>query len=88
MLAPDVLRFPAYAAVATGVLARVRAYVGVPLEGDAGSFFGTLCAFAGTPQPRPPKDLLSAVELMGQMLSTILAHPLCQPCVRHQDRPD
>lgn len=74
MLAPDVLRFPAYAAVATGVLARVRAYVGVPLEGDAGSFFGTLCAFAGTPQPRPPKDLLSAVELMAQMLSTILAH--------------
>lgn len=74
MLAPDVLTIPAYAAAATGVLARVRAYVGVPLEGDASSFFGTLCAFAGTPQSGPPKDLLSVVELVGQMLSTILAH--------------
>ncbi|MDQ2756586.1 MAG: diguanylate cyclase [Actinomycetota bacterium] len=74
MLAPDVLTVPAYAATATGVLARVRAYVGVPLEGDSGVFFGTLCAIAGTPQPDAPDDLLSVVELVGQMLSTILAH--------------
>ncbi len=73
-VAPDVLTVPAYAAVATGVLARVRAYVGVPLEGDGGAFFGTLCAFAGTPQPEPPEDLLSTLELVGHMLSTILAH--------------
>lgn len=74
MLAPDVLTVPAYAATATGVLARVRAYVGVPLEGDSGVFFGTLCAIAGTPQTEAPDDLLSVVELVGQMLSTILAH--------------
>ncbi len=73
-VAPDVLTVPAYAAVATGVLARVRAYLGVPLEGDGGEFFGTLCAFAGTPQQEAPGDLLSTVELVGQMLSTILTH--------------
>ncbi len=74
MLAPDVLAVPAYAATATGVLARVRAYVGVPLEGDCGVLFGTLCAIAGTAQPEVPDDLLSATELVAQMLSTILAH--------------
>jgi len=73
-MAPDVLTIPGYAALATGVLARVRAYLGVPLEGDGGAFFGTLCAFAGAPQQGAPEDLLSTVELVGQMLSTILAH--------------
>ncbi len=73
-MAPDVLMVPGYAAAATGVLARVRAYLGVPLEGDGGAFFGTLCAFAGTPQQGVRDDLLSTVELVGQMLSTILAH--------------
>lgn len=73
-LAPDVLMIPAYAAAATGVLARVRAYVGIPLEGNDGAFFGTLCAYAGTPQENAPGDLLNTVELVGQMLSTILSH--------------
>jgi GGDEF domain-containing protein len=73
-MALDVLTIPDYAAVATGVLARVRAYVGVPLEGDGGELFGTLCAFAGTPQQEAPEHLLSTVGLVGQMLSTILAH--------------
>lgn len=71
--APDVSTIPDYAAVATGVLAQVRAYVGVPLEGDGGEFFGTLCAYAETPQHEAPADLLSTVELVGQMLSTVLA---------------
>jgi diguanylate cyclase len=73
-MALDVSLVPDYAAVATGVLARVRAYVGVPLEGDGGELFGTLCAFAGTPQEEAPEHLLSTVGLVGQMLSTILAH--------------
>ncbi len=71
--APDVSTVPGYAAVATGVLAQVKAYVGVPLEGDDGEFFGTLCAYAGAPQRDAPEDLLSTVKLVGQMLSTILA---------------
>jgi diguanylate cyclase (GGDEF)-like protein len=73
-MALDVSLVPDYAAVATGVLARVRAYVGVPLEADGGELFGTLCAFAGTPQEEAPEHLLSTVGLVGQMLSTILAH--------------
>jgi GGDEF domain-containing protein len=73
-MALDVLTIPDYAAVATGVLARVRAYVGVPLEGGGGDLFGTLCAFAGAPQPEAPGHLLSTVGLVGRMLSTILAH--------------
>ena len=73
-MAPDVSKIPAYAAVATGVLARVRAYVGVPLEGEDGTLFGTLCAFADSPQPEASEDLLSTVKLVGRMLSTILAH--------------
>lgn len=72
-VAPDVLAIPAYALAATGVLARVRAYVGVPLEGDEGRLFGTLCAFAGEPQPDSLKDSLDVVQLIGRMLSTILA---------------
>lgn len=74
MLAPDVLEVPGYAALVTGILSRVRAYVGVPLEGDAGAFFGTLCAFADRRQTYAPAELLGMVELVGQMLSTILAH--------------
>lgn len=72
-VAPDVRAVPAYAAAATGVLSRVRAYVGVPLEGDDGVVFGTLCAFAGDAQPDTLADSLDVVELVGRMLSTILA---------------
>jgi diguanylate cyclase (GGDEF)-like protein len=72
-VAPDVLTFPEYAGLATGVLARVRAYVGVPLEGREGRLFGTLCAFAGEPRDHTLGDILDQVQLVGQMLSTILA---------------
>lgn len=72
-VAPDVHEVPAYAAVATGVFARVRAYVGVPLEGEDGRFFGTLCAFAGDPQPDSLFSVLPRVQFAAQMLSTLLA---------------
>jgi diguanylate cyclase (GGDEF)-like protein len=72
-VAPDVSTFPEYAPLATGVLARVRAYVGVPLEGRDGLLFGTLCAFAGEARDDKLLDVLDVVELVGQMLSTILA---------------
>lgn len=72
-VAPDVRAVPAYARTATGVLSLVRAYVGVPLEGDDGQVFGTLCAFAGDPQPEFLRDSLPLVELVGRMLSTLMA---------------
>lgn len=72
-VACDVRDFPAYAARAVGVLAQVQAYVGVPLAGDGDEVFGTLCAFAGQPQPASMGDSLPSVQLVGQMLSTVLA---------------
>ena len=72
-VAPDVMSVPEYGPLATGVLARVRAYVGVPLEGRDGRFFGTLCAFAGEPRTHTLTNVLDQVQLVGQMLSTILA---------------
>jgi len=72
-VAPDVHEVPAYAAVATGVLSQVRAYVGVPLEGEDGRIFGTLCAFAGDPQPDALFQVLPRVQFAAQVLSTLLA---------------
>jgi GGDEF domain-containing protein len=73
VVAPDVAAVPAYADLATGPLAAVRAYVGVPLEGDDGVVFGTLCGFAGAPQPPSWDGSVGSVRLVGRMLSTILA---------------
>ena len=73
VVAPDVAAVPAYAEVAVGLLAGVRAYVGVPLQGDDGVVFGTLCGFAGAPQDPSLDGSLASVRLVGRMLSTILA---------------
>ena len=73
VVAPDVAAVPAYAEAAVGPLAAVRAYVGVPLEGDDGVVFGTLCGFAGSPKDPAWDGSLSSVRLVGRMLSTILA---------------
>jgi len=71
--APDVLTVPAYAPLVSGLFSRVRAYVGVPLEGDEGQFFGTLSAVSGTRQPASLTTSMPVVEVVGQMLSTIVA---------------
>jgi diguanylate cyclase len=71
--APDVLDVPVYATLVAGVFARVRAYVGVPLEGDDGQFFGTLTAVSGDQQPRSLETGMPVVRMVGQMLSTIVA---------------
>ena len=64
---------PAYETLTVGPLAGVRAYLGIPLVATDGTLFGTLCAFAGTDQPRSLDRSLASVELVGRMLSTILA---------------
>jgi len=71
-VAPRVAELPVYRQVAVGPLARVRAYLGVPLLLDAEELFGTLCAFAGGPRP-DLADSLPTVSLIGRMLSTVLA---------------
>jgi diguanylate cyclase (GGDEF)-like protein len=71
--APDVLTVPAYAPLVAGVFGRVRAYLGIPLEGDDRQFFGTLSAVSGTQQPARLADAVPTVRLVGRMLSTIVA---------------
>lgn len=70
---PDVHRAPGYAPIAVGSLARVRAYVGVPLLSSEGRLFGSLCAFAEAPQPPTMSTMLEPVQLLGRMLSTLIA---------------
>jgi diguanylate cyclase (GGDEF)-like protein len=73
VVALDVLAVPAYAAVAASDHAWVRVYLGVPLDGHTGELFGTLCAFAATPQPTALTDTLGAARVLARMLSTVLA---------------
>jgi diguanylate cyclase (GGDEF)-like protein len=69
----DVQRSREYGAVAVGPLAVVRSYVGMPLLSSEGRLFGTLCAFAGQPQPSSLRAVLESAQLLSRMLSTILA---------------
>lgn len=71
--APDVLDVPAYAPLVSGLFSRVRAYVGSPLEGEDGRFFGTLSAVSGHRQRPSLAASVATVEVVGQMLSTIVA---------------
>jgi len=73
VVAPDVSAVPAYAEAAVGRLEAVRAYVGVPLEGDDGVVFGTLCGYAGERKDPSWDGAAGSVRLVGRMLSTILA---------------
>jgi GGDEF domain-containing protein len=73
VVAPDIAAVPAYAELAVGPLAAVRAYVGVPLEGEDGVVFGTLCGFAGERKDVAWDGAVGSVRLVGRMLSTILA---------------
>lgn len=72
-VAPDIAAEPAYLSAAVGPLAKVRAYLGVPLLTADARLHGTLCALAGAPQPAWWHDALPVVSVMGRMLSTVLA---------------
>ena len=72
-LAPRVADVPVYSQVAVGPLAKVKAYLGVPLLLDDGELFGTLCAYAGAAQPDGLAESMPTVTLLARMLSTVLA---------------
>ena len=72
-LAPCVADVPAYRQVAVGPLAKVKAYLGVPLVLDDGELFGTVCAYAGATQPDALAESMPTVTLLARMLSTVLA---------------
>jgi GGDEF domain-containing protein len=71
-MAMDLASEPAYRSAMVGPLADVRAYLGLPLRIADGELFGTLCAFAGTPQPLGWSEVLPVASLVGRMLSTVL----------------
>lgn len=72
-MAPVVAAVPAYAGLRAGHEPRVAAYLGVPLYNKDESIYGTLCAFGFRAQPHSLVRYLPLVELVGGLLTTILA---------------
>lgn len=52
----------------------IGAYIGVPIMARDGELFGTLCGI--DPRPRSVGDLLPLVELLADLLSSVLGHEL------------
>lgn len=71
-IAPCSQHIAAYASAPIGQQVKIRAYVGVPLVYRDGSLFGTLCAIDPEPQPEQIESALPLVELLANLLSTIL----------------
>ena len=73
-MAPRVHEVPADAAAAAvnGKAPHVAAYVGVPLLGTRNELVGTLCGFAGDPQPDAMAECLPLVQLVARLLRTNL----------------
>jgi len=69
---------PAYAEAAIGKQLEIGAYVGVPLRHPDGELFGTMCAIDPAEQPHITEQDLPLIELLGKLLSTILARDLEQ----------
>ncbi len=75
-IAPTSDDIPAYKEAPIGQQVSIGAYVGLPLLDAEGSLFGTLCAIAPLPQPPILQDELPLLQLLGNMLSTLLASEL------------
>src|SRR5438132_2491854 len=75
-MAPDALGVRAYAEAPMALVLPIGAYVGVPIERDDGSLFGTLCAPAPAPQPDGIEAHQPLVELLARLLGGILANEM------------
>lgn len=75
-IAPTSDDVPAYKEAPIGQQVPIGAYIGLPLLDAEGSLFGTLCAIAPMPQPRILHDELPLLQLLGNMLSTLLVSEL------------
>lgn len=71
-IAPNSNRVAAYANAPIARQVQIQAYVGIPLLGEDGSLFGTLCAIHPTPQPEALTEELGLLEMLGAMLSAVL----------------
>jgi diguanylate cyclase len=75
-VAPSSADVPLYAMAPISSEMDIGAYMGVPLNDATGELFGTLCAI--DPKPQPP-DLMAGeaeLEMLGRLLSTILAREM------------
>lgn len=75
-VAPRSQLIPAYAQAPTSQDMPIAAYIGVPLLRGDGGLFGTLCAIHPTPQPESIAEEQELVELLGNLLSTVLRRDL------------
>ncbi|HTH44634.1 MAG TPA: sensor domain-containing diguanylate cyclase [Oxalicibacterium sp.] len=71
-VAPCVDEVPAYVEAPIGQALPIGAYVGVPLMRKDGSLFGTLCAIDPSPQSGQIRQDQQLIELMADMLSSLL----------------
>lgn len=71
-IAPDSSQIPAYAAAPIGRQVPIGAYIGVPLQRDDGSLFGTLCAIDPTAQPEAIAHAQELLELLAGLLGSLL----------------
>ena len=76
-VAPRSNDIPVYAAAPIGQQVPIAAYIGVPIPRNDGSCFGTLCAIDPAPQPDGIVHEQSLIELLANLLSTVLESELC-----------
>ncbi|HUY06057.1 MAG TPA: sensor domain-containing diguanylate cyclase [Acidimicrobiales bacterium] len=71
-VAPRLNEISCYREAPIGEILPIRAYIGVPIQHDNGSIFGTLCAFDKANQSNEMLDELPLVELFATLLGSIL----------------
>lgn len=72
-LVPDLAGDPAYRARSVGRSHVPASWVGVPLVSGHGALFGALCGMGATASPPGLAGALEPAQIMGRMLSTIVA---------------
>ncbi len=72
----DTSKNQVYASAEIGKQIPIGAYIGMPMRGDDGSLFGTLCAIDPNPQTLDIDSELPHIQLLARMLSTILGREL------------
>lgn len=75
-VAADASKVAAFAGAPISDQLQIGAYIGVPLHHDDGSLFGTLCAINAEPVGPEIEEQLELVQLMAQLLSSLLNHEL------------
>ena len=75
-IAPCAQNIPPYAAAPIGRQVAIGAYIGVPIQNEDGSLFGTLCAIDPAPQNELIERELPWIEMLSRLLGTILVNEM------------